>query len=137
MLQTIAQKRAKDALEKIRAYEGESSEKQKRINSYVSSFGPMILMNGFGQACAFYIANNKEEHLEVFKILEGWLKSDGQVFYGEHSSLMECITTCNASRYQLAQVEALAYLDWLKKFAKAFLKSDADDTEEAEDAAAA
>lgn len=139
MPQAIAQQRAKHALEKIREYENESAKKQKKFSSYVSSFGPMILMNGFGQACAFYLANKKSEHQDVLKLLDDWLTEEGRPLSGQRnkSHIVDRIVDINAHEYQLAQVEALAYLDWLKKFAKAFLKSDADDTEEEEDAAAA
>jgi CRISPR-associated protein Cmr5 len=84
----------------------------------------MILMNGFGQACAFYSANKKPEHQDVLKAVEEWLKKEDRPFYGQKGDIVRCITQCDMPRYRLAQVEALAYLDWLKKFAKAFLKSD-------------
>ncbi|MDQ7005475.1 MAG: type III-B CRISPR module-associated protein Cmr5 [Ghiorsea sp.] len=39
------------------------------------------------------------------------------------------ITACDANRYQLAQAEAIAYLDWVKKFAKAYLGEKGDNDE--------
>jgi len=138
MPQTIAQQRAKHALKKIMEYKDEPAEKQKKFNSYVSSLGPMILMNGLGQACAFYLANKNNEYRDVLKILDDWLVSEGRPMAGKRDKahIVERIVDIDAHEYQLAQVEALAYLDWLKKFAKAFLKSEAEDAEEAEDAAA-
>jgi CRISPR-associated protein Cmr5 len=78
----------------------------------------MILMSGFGQTCAFYKSNKKDNHAEVLKVLEEWLK---------HGDLMDFITNSSAEQYQLAQVESLAYLNWLKKFAKAYLEGEGDD----------
>ncbi len=129
---TIAQKRAKHALDSITAYQAKTTGKddeQKRFNSYVASFGPMILMNGFGQACAFYIANKKSEHRDVLKAVEEWLKKEGRPFHGQQGHIVQCITNCDKHIYRMAQIEALAYLDWLKKFAKAFLKSEEGDTQ--------
>ena len=122
--QILAQERAKHALKKITAYENKSQDEQKLFNSYVASFGPMILMNGFGQACAFYMANKKSEHKDVLNAVEEWLKKEGRPFHGKEGHIVQCITECDMSRYRLAQVEALAYLDWLKKFSKAFLNSE-------------
>ncbi len=130
---TIAQKRAEHALRIIHGENNESrfskksAEKQKKLNSYISSFGPMILMNSFGQACAFYLANKEEEYQSVYLALESWLTSAGRPYEDEQTQgLMNAITSRDAIQYRLAQAEALAYLDWLKKFAKAFLKSDSD-----------
>lgn len=120
---TIAQQRAKHALGQITAYSSKSKEEQEKYNSYVASFGPMILMSGFGQACAFYIANKKTEHKDVLGAVTDWLKLEGRPFHERKGHIVECITNCDKHIYRLAQVEALEYLDWLKKFAKAFLKS--------------
>jgi CRISPR-associated protein Cmr5 len=86
----------------------------------------MILMNGLGQACAFYIANKKSEHQDVLNAVEGWLKQEGRPFHEREGHIVKCITSCDKHIYRMAQVEALEYLDWLKKFAKAFLKSEED-----------
>jgi CRISPR-associated protein Cmr5 len=122
--QTLAQQRAKHALEKITGYQSRPDDAQKRFNSYVASLGPMILMNGFGQACAFYIANEKSEHKDVLQAVEEWLKKKGRPFHEREEDIIRCITNGDERTYRLARLEALAYLDWLKKFAKAFLKSE-------------
>ncbi len=128
----LAQMRAKHALEKIKAYKtANAPDAQKRFNAYVSSLGPMILMNGLGQACAFYLANKKTEHRDVLKILDDWLKTEGRPLHAMSTKghIVERIVNVDADVYRLARVEALAYLDWLKKFAKAFLASEADQNE--------
>jgi len=126
--QTIAQQRAAHALEKINEYKNGDGDAQKRFNSYVTSFGPMILMNGFGQAAAFYLANNKSEHRDVLDMLDGWLTGKGRPLHGVAGDhLVDRIVNLDVHGYRLAQAEALAYLDWLKKFAKAFLASDGDE----------
>lgn len=130
-VQTIAQQRAKHALDKINGYASRDGDVQKRFGSYVSSLGPMILMNGFGQAAAFYLANKKGEHRDVLDMLDAWLTGEGKPLHGVTGNhLVDRIVKLDVHRYRLAQAEALAYLDWLKKFTKAFLMSEADETEE-------
>lgn len=128
--QTVAQMRAKHALGRITSYQTvyqTEEDKQKRFNSYTASFGPMILMSGFGQACAFYVANKKTEHKDVLDAVEAWLQEKGRPFHGQNGNIIACITSSDSSTYRLAQIETLAYLDWLKKFGKAFLKSEEGD----------
>jgi|GEM_PF-2210253 len=47
---------------------------------------------------------------------------DGKVYFSKDKSLMESIVEGNQDLYVRAQVEALAYLEWLKKFSQAFLR---------------
>ncbi len=136
---TIGQLRAGDALaivcgtgEKKEGFKQNSAESQKKLNSYIAGFGPMILMNGLGQACAFYLAAKEKEHQDVYKAIEKWLTKPDRP-YKNKTDLMEAIVDGDAATYRLAQAEALAYLDWLKKFAKAFLKEDVKSDAEGED----
>jgi CRISPR-associated protein Cmr5 len=141
-MKSIAQLRAEHALKEItekypkilherakhesdmKKYQEILDKSQKRFNSYVASFGPMILMNGFGQACAFYMAK-KKEHGDVINCVTNWLQQKDRPFHNKAGHIVNCITESDIHTYRLAQVEALAYLDWLKKLAKAFLKSEA------------
>ena len=116
-LQTIEQQRAKHELEEVNAWKGKGASDQKELLSYVTGIPAMILMSGFGQNCAFYKANKKGNHAEVLNALENWLQK---------GDLMAFITESSAQDYRLAQAESLAYLNWLKKFAKAYLKDDSE-----------
>jgi len=60
----------------------------------------------------------------VYDALENWLTSADRPYSDAKNGLMRAITSNNAARYRLAQAEAMAYLDWLKKVAKAFLESE-------------
>ncbi|MDQ7002301.1 MAG: type III-B CRISPR module-associated protein Cmr5, partial [Ghiorsea sp.] len=124
MVQTIAQERAKHALKAVREWANKSEAEQKELKSYACSFPAMILMSGFGQACAFYHSKGNDHqkgdnhqktdnHQIQFQVLADWLKD--QQIYGSDDLMLE-ITECDANRYQLAQAEAIAYLDWVKKF---------------------
>ena len=113
-LQTIEQERAKHALDSVKTWENQGASDQKELKSYVVGMPAMILMSGFGQTCAFYKSKGGN-HTLVLNVLEGWLgKGD----------LMGFITQSSAQDYQLTQAESLAYLNWLKKFVKAYLQGD-------------
>ncbi len=126
---TIAQLRAGHALGIVcgtkdnPGFKGKSVASQKKLNSYIAGFGPMILMNGFGQACAFYLSSKEKEHQDVYKAMGEWLARRERPYEGQQD-LMQAIVDNGASTYRLAQAEALAYLDWLKKFGKAFLNGE-------------
>lgn len=120
-MQTIQQERAKYALEQVQA-----AAKSSEFLSYASAMPAMIVMNGLGQTAAFYRSKGTEKnakgkaYLELYKLLSDWLKKEGNPY--EEKELLEGITQCNMQSYLLAQAEALALLDWVKKFAKAYMK---------------
>ncbi|CAH1388341.1 type III-B CRISPR module-associated protein Cmr5 [Candidatus Nitrotoga sp. M5] len=125
-MQTMQQRRAKYALEKVEAAKNNGIS-QKEFKSYAASFPPMIQMNGLGQAAAFYRSKGSEEnakgkaYLALYKLLSGWLKEPGQPYAGS-DDLLKGITSENMHTYRLAQAEALLLLDWVKKFAKAYME---------------
>jgi len=114
-VQIISQQRAKHALKAVQSWAEKDRSDQKELTSYVVGMPAMILMSGFGQTCAFYKSNKKDNHAEVLSVLEDWLKK---------GDLMQFITKASAQDYQLAQAETLEYLNWLKKFAIAYLQGD-------------
>ena len=120
--QTISQLRAEHALARIEAMKAQDD---GHLSAHIAGFPAMILMSGFGQACAFYLSKGGTVKL-AYDALEDWLTSAGRPYSGAAGDckLMTAITANDAARYRLAQAEALAYLDWLKKFAKAFLQSE-------------
>ena len=114
-LQTISQKRAKHALAAVEVWTNKDVSDQKELKSYVVGMPAMILMSGFGQTCAFYKSKEKN-HEVVLKALEAWLgKGD----------VIKLITHASSKEYQLAEAESLEYLNWLKKFARAYLADEA------------
>lgn len=85
----------------------------------------MIKMNGLGQAAAFYCSKGKDEDSKaqaydtLYKTLSTWLSKPGQPYEG--LDLIKGITEKEMPSYMQAQAEALMFLDWLKKFAKAYM----------------
>jgi len=121
--QTLAQRRAADALKKIQALEGKDYGKYV---SYIKSLPATILMNGLGQAAATLLSaakgEKKDPHRLLYDHLSSWLCRDADDAPYPAGDLLESITTNDEDHYLCAQAEALAYLDWLKKFARALLK---------------
>ena len=127
-----AQKRAGHALGKIHALVNQN---YGNYPAYVKSLPAKIIMNGLGQALAvekgqgagkepddpFYGHELLFGHMQEW-LLHGWENSP---YKGQEDIL---IALCNGSEedYIRAQGEAMAYIEWLKKFAVAYLKSDDD-----------
>jgi CRISPR-associated protein Cmr5 len=129
-MQTIQQQRAAFALERVeRDRDANMNTKgfQSAYKSYASGLPAMIQMNGLGQAAAFYRSKSAGRDSKalaygcLYELLSDWLTSSGQP-YSAHSDLLRGVTTEDMRTYMLAQSEAQALLDWVKKFAKAYME---------------
>ena len=118
---TLEQKRAEHALDRARKMGQMDAEKYR---SYVDRLGPAIVMNGLGQALATEIAAGGE-HKNLYENVENWLcRSEGGVYSGNRD-LLASIVEHGQDKYLHAQAEALAWLQWHKKFCRAFLRDGA------------
>jgi len=131
-MQTMEQKRAKYALEQVQGDNGRQDiqdKYHKYYKSYASSFPAMIQINGLGQAAAFYrskgagVDTKAKAYRALYELLSVWLLKPGQPYHG-CEDLLDGIITKNIHAYQLAQAEALALLNWVKKFATAFMEGE-------------
>ena len=116
--QTVQQERAKYALDQVQAALGNNTN-AKEFRSYASGFPAMIQMNGLGQAAAFYFSQGGT-YRQLYDILSNWLMQQHQPYEGR--DLLVGITDQNMQDYRLAQAEALLLLDWVKRFAKAYVR---------------
>ena len=128
-MRTIEQERAADALKRASELRGQTLEFKERYRSYVDRLGPAVVMTGLGQALATEVAaagskpntEDKRAHLELYKGVERWLcRPEGGV-YPSSDDLLHSITKNEEKFYVRAQIEALAWLEWHKKFCRAFL----------------
>ncbi len=135
----IERVRARHALQAIEQLQGQDV---KNYVSYVKALPAGILQNGLGQAMATLLAaakgqpamqNNQvnEAHRLLYDHLETWLcraDESPSPYIGNCTAndLMQTIVQESESDYLLAQIEALAYLAWLKKFAVAYLSEPED-----------
>lgn len=120
-MQTLQQERAKYALEQVQAAL-DGNVNRKEFKSYAASLPAMIQMNGLGQAAAFYFSQG-DTYRRLYYLLSGWLTQEGQPYAGK-ANLLAGITQQNMYAYRVAQAEALQLLDWVKKFAKAYVREE-------------
>jgi len=124
-MQTLQQQRAKYALDKvtdlIKLNEGD------KLKGRASELPFMIHANGLGQAAAFFKSksgkegkDDKDGYCHLFRVLQGWLSQPGRPFAGQ-TDLMRAITEADMHQYRVAQAEAIQFMDWVKKFASAYL----------------
>lgn len=124
-MQLIQQQRAEFALRKVTEAK-KAGVDQKEYISYASSLPAMIHTNGLGQAAAFFKSKQskkgkqKTTHEHLYQLLSDWLKKEDQPFFKQ--DLLDGITSASMQDYRLAQAEAQALMDWVKKFAKAYMK---------------
>ncbi len=124
---TLQQQRAHFALTRIRALADEWEDdlkKQKEFNSYASAMPFMIHANGLGQTAAFYRRKGPAHtYYRLYQLLGDWLSRADQPFAGT-TDLLDGITQSSMEAYLAAQVEAMLFLDWVKKLSSAFLARD-------------
>ncbi len=113
--QTLEQKRAEHALKIVR---GLIEQPHGKFRSHADSLPAAIVMNGLGQAMAFELSKKEEDHKALYGAVQSWLCET--VYTGE-KNLMDAIVNYGQDHYVRAQAEALAYLEWLKKFSRAYL----------------
>ncbi len=136
----IERARAKHALDTVEKWKNKDV---KKYVSYVKGLPASILQNGLGQAMATLLAASKgnpgiiedgedkkvkEAHRLLYDHVEAWLCNADESPSPYTGGLMEAITSGSEPDYILAQTEALAYLNWLKKFAVAYLSKPEDGT---------
>lgn len=119
MSRLVEQQRARFAL-KCCADMGKIS---AELLSAVNSLPAMVLMNGVGQAAAFYRAKGGA-HRKVYDALAAWLchaGGDGLLpgVYAGETDLLKALTEGDQIRYRAAQAEAIAFLQWLKNAIRA------------------
>ena len=128
------QERAEFALKKIQAILGGTDQSHKvEVRRYLNNLPALIRMNGLGQALAFFLTKKKKKpedkdtaHETIYYMVSAWLcdaSSKGRIF-SESADVLTSITQSDMAHYMAAQNEALALLQWLKKFAVALLPNE-------------
>jgi CRISPR-associated protein Cmr5 len=92
---------------------------QAKYGSLARKIPTLIQTNGLGQTLAFLKAKRKDHHNEMFKHLSEWLSS--RISVAGTENFLSKIFVMESSTYRLATAEALAFLQWLKRFAEAEL----------------
>lgn len=133
MTQSLAQLRAKDALGTIKELQRLAELPGKTANevygnyvSYVKALPATIIMSGLGQALAMENSGKKKGHKLLYEHMNAWLCNVGghgwqNSPYRHKDNVLDAITSLDEDAYIRAQAETMEYLEWLKKFAVAFL----------------
>jgi len=128
--QSLAQLRAVHALAAITAIAGtpEAPGDYGNYLAYVKALPANIRSLGLGQSLAFALAKSGGDLDKPYGLLyahvTSWLCTRGIYLTGDPptpQNFMEKLTSGSQEKYLHAQVEAMAYLEWLKKFAVARL----------------
>ena len=126
-MKTIEQLRAADALARANELGSQPDGFKKRYRAYVDRLCPTIVMNGLGQALATERAaagphpqkDDERAHNELYESVQRWLCRPGDGVYPSQADLLQAITSNEEDVYLRAQAEALAWLEWHKKFCRA------------------
>lgn len=129
-MRTLEQLRAHDALQSIHNLPNDDALRQW-YRTYTERLAPGILMNGLGQALASEQAAagdkgdenkdpKKRAHALLYRNVQRWLCREGGIYPGA-SEVLQAMMQEDQSHYVRAQAEALAWLEWHKKFCRAYL----------------
>lgn len=123
--QTLEQRRAEQAYTDVKQIDdARNTSLQKGYSSLARKAPAMIQSNGLGQTLAFLRAKaghkQQGEHWLLYHHLSTWIT--GQMPPKQSSdNLLEWVITQDSQVYRQATTEALAYLNWLKRWAEAVL----------------
>ena len=125
---TREQQRAQHALQSVTQVQTKPKKYRDEFKSYAESLPANIVMNGLGQACAMLLAQAKgksadqDAHRLLYDHLQDWIRGrDNAAVYPNDQDLVKAVINHGQGEYVRAQFESLAYLNWLKKFAQAYL----------------
>ncbi len=129
--QSLDQRRAKHALDRIKEQQNRPKQAESEYLSYVKALPATILQNGLGQAMATLLAATKgkdvnekknDPHYQLYNDVQSWLCGGYEDAPFSNGDLLQAITENDQRHYLRAQTEAQAYIIWLKKFAATYLK---------------
>lgn len=120
--QTVEQERAKQAWDNIQSIQADKN----KYGSLARRLPSLLQTNGLGQTLAFLRSKAKgkaateSEHQTMYQHLSVWvMKKMGQPDDKQKKMLMEWIIKQPSPIYRRATAEAMAFAQWLKRFAEA------------------
>jgi len=129
---SLEQERAKMAWECVSNVKGKDYEKEYR--QLARSAPADIQSNGLGQTLAFFRArgfekskpksNGQNAHYQLLEHISEWLRKQLGPDQKEKNLVKWISTDANTNQYRRATAEAIAFLNWLKRFAEAELGGD-------------
>lgn len=120
--QSLDQQRAAQAATDVRAITQLGDKDKRSYRSLIEGLPAMIVANGLGQTCAYLLSraenNPHKPESKLYEHLQVWLTTR---VGGLHGRLLDALMQADVGTYRRAQIEALAYVQWLKRFAQAEL----------------
>lgn len=94
-----------------------------KYGGWVKKLPALVLTNGLGQTLAYLRAKAAKQVAaqKVYDHLSSWVM--GEMGH-PNESLLEWLMQKDSAAYRRATTEALAFINWLKRFAEAKLKSE-------------
>jgi len=126
---TLEQQRARRAWDCVQEVTNQPQDFKKRYSSLARKVPMLVLTNGLGQTLAFLKARGKndpaDEHTVLFRHLSNWVLEQVAPGTGTgHQHLIQWVLENDSVAYRRATIEALAFLNWLKRFAEAELPTE-------------
>lgn len=121
-MQTKEQKRSAFALEQIsKVFRGQVDEKTA---NFIVGVPTMILSNGLAQTMAFLLSKKKDtKYKDTFDVIKTWLTQEFPALKNQPEiEFLLSFSELKQDQYLQAQQEALAMLQWLKRYVRAFEK---------------
>ncbi|MHA2641765.1 MAG: type III-B CRISPR module-associated protein Cmr5 [bacterium JZ-2024 1] len=125
---TLDQQRARQAWENIQeVVRKDGGDLKKKYGGLARKVPFLILTNGLGQTLAFLRAKGKDKPEDAHHLIYGhisrWTMSQIPS-QGSEKDLLKWVLSADSASYRRASVEALAFLNWLKRFAEAELPAE-------------
>lgn len=112
------QERAKCAFERVQTNKGAKNAKDYR--QLVRGLPAMVQQCGLGQTMALLASKGNDHHAMALADLEEWLK---RFDYAKgKDGVLKALMDGESRGYRMATTQALAYLQWLKRFAEAAIE---------------
>ncbi len=114
----LERQRAEVAWQNIKDIKNEKYEGKYR--SLVIQMPTFIQVNGLAQTLAFLKAKDQDHHRKAHEVLSNWFQKRFPDNFST-GDLLHQIINMNSQEYRWATREAIAFLQWLKRFAEAEL----------------
>jgi CRISPR-associated protein Cmr5 len=126
-MQTLSQKRAEFALQRVL-----DATDVKRFKPFSAGAASVILQNGFGQAMAFWYSKKQKEHKIMTDLIEEWIRRQYRRNFGDDKdqdpkAFLQALMHLDQENYHSIQQETVQLLEWVKRFANAFIQEDRND----------
>lgn len=120
--QSLEQKRAAAAWACVVDVRDNHTSYKGDYSSLARSAPTDIQTNGLGQTLAFWRAKGKDYHKKIYVDFSTWLQT--RIPESKPDVLEWVMQRANTNDYRRATAEAMAFLQWLKRFAEAELSEE-------------